>query len=303
MSTYTLCTLKYYFQYILGISGTETNVAAFLGACVHDTIEKYYLSENKMSHKEMVDSFTEEFESGFLFEDIVTYFPLHKKYSYDMGIRAIDQFLQNKRISNAKPLIYLDEKKGEIPAIELYFKIPLVDLKTGKPYIRGVNLTGLMDLGENRKGKVIVTDHKTSSKEYTEFFIDNSLQLTMYAYATRYMIKNKKFKDITTKKEHIVTYNMFLKPKKDSKLIIIERKVSDSDILNMVRTVMAIDKAITAEAFYPANNDACEAFGGCDFKEICGMYQKRKDVFEDGIFNQELLKEIYGDKIKIKTRK
>jgi len=292
LNTYISCSLKYYFQYVLRIYFTEVPIAAFLGQCVHDTIEYYHLNDNKPTLSNLINYFTNKFEEGFLLDDIKTHFPMHKQYSYDMGLRAINQFITSEKMSQAKPFIYMDDKKGEIPAVELYFKVPVNE---------DVYLAGLIDLAENRNKKLIVIDHKTSSKDYTDLFIDTSLQLTIYAYAARYLLKQGKFKGTKAKKEYKVVYNIFIKPKSKSELKIIERKISDEDIDNMISTVEQVDTSAQNNIFIPANNDQCEAFGGCAYKEICVMYQKRKGIFKSNILDVDMLKNMYKEGVEVKS--
>lgn len=300
ISTYSTCSLKYYFQYILKINFTDVGVAPILGQCLHKAIEFYYrnLGTTKI---DFINHFKFLYEDAFLTNNIIEYFPKHKETAYQMGLRAIEQFFENDEMTNAKPAKYLLDE-NEIEAIELYFNLPLIDLKSGQNIGENLHISGLIDLVEQKDGKLKVKDHKTSSKDYEKFFITTSLQLAIYSYAVRFLLKEKKFKDVLVNKEESVGFNIFLKPKNKSELKIIEKKISTSDLENLYLTVKNLDKAVKNEIFIPANNDSCFIYNTpCQYMGICEAYQKNQQPFKNRILDVDGLKKLYGERVVVRN--
>jgi len=217
-----------------------------------------------------------------------------------MGLRIIDQFFRSPEIFNAKPIIAYDDDGNEKPGVELYFRLPLINVKTGEILAEDVFITGMIDVIESNRGKPKIKDHKTASREYSDWFIDTSLQLTMYSYAFRYLAAEGKLKT-KAKKEQCVGFNIFMKPKDKNEPIYVERQITDSDLENLYKTVKRVHKGVQNEVFIPALNDACEAYGGCEYRDVCRDYQQNKGVFEDGFFHPEKLKEYYGSSVEVRS--
>lgn len=303
MSTYLQCSLKYYFQYVLRIGIKESSVPMFLGNLVHEMFEQHYKSGCSMQRDEMKELFLNKFDAGIILEDVQQKFPKQIAYSRDIGLRIVDQFFDEPEVSNINLLKYKDEE-GEKPAVEMYFRLPVKNLRTGEQLLDDSHkLTGVIDAVENRKGHLKVRDHKTASKEYTDWFIENSLQLTMYAYAIRYKALEGELKT-KAKKEHTVGYNIFMKPKDKNYLLIAERKVTDEDLDSFYRTVVRIAEGIRNRVFVPNFGDACEAYGGCEFREICRMYNKNLEPFKDGeLVEAQKLLEMFPGKLEIREER
>jgi len=298
LSTYTQCSLKYYFNYVLNINFEEQTPALFLGSLCHEMFEHHYRNDCKTTREEIKNLFLNRFDAGIILEDVQGSFPKQIEYNRDMGLRVIDQFFDNPDVSKVKPLVFKNKDGKEEPAIEMYFRIPMIDLKTGEDF--GIELSGIIDVVDGKGRKIRIKDHKTSSKEYSDFFIETSLQLTMYAYAIRYLAMEGKLKS-KAKKEHNVGYNMFMKPKNQNAAIYIERKIEEEDLQNMYRTINNVHKGIQNEIFIPANNDACEAFQGCPYMGICGKYQRNEIPFRDSkLVDRDFLLSLYPGKVTIR---
>jgi hypothetical protein len=79
--------------------------------------------------------------------------------------------------------------------------VPFVNIKTGKAINLKHHITGYIDL--MAKGKkdtkmfceddLMVLDYKTASREWDQFTVDTNIQLLMYAYAIRYILRNENF--------------------------------------------------------------------------------------------------------------
>ena len=71
----------------------------------------------------------------------------------------------------------------EVVGIEQKFRIPLVDSNTGE-YI--IDLVGIFDLIEkDPDGTVVVVDHKTAAKRFSDADLEGNLQLSAYGLASR----------------------------------------------------------------------------------------------------------------------
>lgn len=302
LSTFNQCSLKFYFQYVLKIEFIEQNIAAFLGSVCHEVFETYYKENGSLTRSDLKQKFYDLFDLGMITENIIVKKDSDIGFNRFQGSTIVEEFYNNVDISKATPAEYIDSDGVIQPFVEVKTKIPVINLKTKLPIGEDLTITAILDIVENHHGKLKVKDHKTASREYEDFFVDTSLQLTMYAYVLRYLIVLGKVAPIpSSKKEIAVGFNMFLKNRGKASSKVIEKKITEDDLTTFYNTITNIDKCVKQEIFIPAFNDACNAFGGCQYRDICLLYNKNKEPFKDGkLIDKNMLLKKFPGKVAIR---
>jgi len=281
---YSMCSLKWALKYILKEKEPWSDNLAF-GQVHHTICEKIlldaYNDKNfyKTVNQEYIDkvlipewhkAFAKEFENHNLdskeYEDI-------KKMSFGSITVALKWLVEQEF-----ELLSIKGNDGNmIPAQEFGVGVPIEDPSTRK-YLDSHYLQVWPDaVVRDKNGDIIILDHKTAGRRYTEDKIKTAMQLPLYAYALKDILKDSGY-DYKFK----VAYAVLLKQKN----IVVEyyEKDIDGEDINaaLYKICMAVDgiekKAISATPLEMAHS-------------FCGF--KRKCMKEDGeCVNYRLIMEI-----------
>jgi len=261
ISLYSSCSRCYFFRYIKQIYKVTTSPHLIYGSAIHKALEKLSLSLTTipMTREELIHIFTETWNKEISIIET-------KKGQYDnlrvMGIKSLQLYF-NKFI-NYEPIIYKDNDQNKL-AVECKFSVPII-------YPNGVEdkdyqLHGVMDLIAKKQDKIFIYDHKTSKDPYDSFQVNTSIQLVLYSYAFRWMIKEGLFPDVKESEEAVV-FNVILKDYKRAipKIIPYARQVTEEDINNVLNIIEITLRGINNRIFLPNFTKDCK---WCDYQKEC----------------------------------
>jgi len=227
---YTDCGLKYKFHYKDKLDRFAASIHLVYGSAIHKALEELNktLLGDKLHVLDVFDFFDKEWHSEIEKHNIRTSFYTDKLYN--MGLNTLDKF-------------YNENLDYEPIGSEIKFEVPIVypDGEEEKEH----TLHGLIDVIFKRKGKLYIVDYKTSKEKYPLFNLNTSIQLCLYSYAFRQLLKEKKFPNIShlqskiLKEEHYGRFYYILK--------------------NFI-------KGVDNELFLPNYSSNCK---WCEFKQDC----------------------------------
>jgi hypothetical protein len=252
--------------------------ALIFGSAVHKAIEEYHKSivDSRLTKREMMDCFEEAWEQSILNSEVKIDFKkeAQKGNLFDIGLDIICKYRDDNK-NCPPPLMFLNEEGAIVPAVEIGFnvEIDMPDYKMTRP------ISGKIDLitQYEKNGDIYVIDHKTSSEDYTTFKIETAVQLTLYAYAFRKMLKEGKFPYVEARKEDFAGYNVFKKmegtkknPESYGEISYIRKEIRQADIDHMKTVYAMMSKGVEAQVFMPNYGRACS---WCDYKNTCETFK------------------------------
>jgi putative RecB family exonuclease len=151
--------------------------------------------------------------------------------------------------------VYLRDYIGfGVRAVELPFRVPLVDLETGE--MLELPLDGYIDLVEAEDR---IVELKTAAKVYDATTITQHLQLSAYAYAYGWLYKRKPRLrlDILTKGKNPALHSFEVARDKES-------------LVRFFHIARGVIRAIQQEHFYPNEGWQCPT---CEYFEVCRKWR------------------------------
>jgi len=253
---YTDCSLKCKFRYFDKIIKPAISIHLAYGSAIHKGFEALNLSLiNKETpdltdvYQAFHDSYEKEINQMGLENDF------HRFTLYGMGLKSLEKYFYE--LLDYEPL-----------EAELNFEVPIIytDGSICETHI----FHGIIDTIIKKKNELIIVDYKTSKEPYKKFKLDTSIQLGLYSYAFRQLIKDGKFKTKKSK-EDAIAYYVVLKDYEHSNGDIKMQKKTITD--NHIKRVLNITKnVILAEQigiFVPNYESICNF---CEFKKECLEY-------------------------------
>jgi hypothetical protein len=291
------CRLKYFFKYVKGWKIKEKSTNLALGTSFHAAVEMQNrrVALNKAVTK--ADSF-EEYETQWnnevLFlsegEDYKDQKELDK--ARQIGLDLIEKHWNSHTRKAIEPAIYCPPYSSVfVPAVEMHLDVPIINMRTGKPHNTDHHITGFIDLVSSAKrvtklfhtNDLMVIDYKTAGREWDQFTVDTTLQLLIYAYGIRYVLRNENwFPHLKKDKEDLVGIICLVKrkPKGATKFGLLKNyfiRIDDREIEYLERLLMKCigelnDSGDNAENFLPnPTPDNCRF---CRYKEPCLLMRR-----------------------------
>lgn len=262
ISSYSGCSLKYYFNYVLKLPViTEKSALIFGGAghkaiaFIHEHIKEHASPPNVL---DAANQFETSFTNELLFNE-VNMTTAEMNSMFDMGNNLIKLYYETYKKT--------DLFKKPPCAVEVGFDMPLIDYTTGE-VSDDVVIKGYIDLIQPYEGKLYIIDHKFSSRTYNEHKIATNLQLTMYAYALKYMLENNQIEN----KDNLPLAVAFsgLYKLKTPKVLFHPSERTDSDIARMLCIVKNTLRGMKAGVYVPNfDHPYCAS---CDFLDACNLW-------------------------------
>ena len=172
ITQYLMCPMKYKLQYEDKAEWDFTPSNLVLGSAVHKAIERFYQAwandHVRMPVDEVVQLFSDCWTAG------------AEGKTFEAGCDPTEVLNIGKSLVE---VFAREVNPTEVVGIEQRFRIPLVDPDTGE-YI--IDLVGIFDLIEkDPDGTVVVVDHKTAAKRFSDADLEGNLQLSAYGLASR----------------------------------------------------------------------------------------------------------------------
>jgi len=285
------CLLKHWFKYNLHLQ-RDDSVHLTLGRCIHNAIAFYHekIITNKLTEPQIASVFQifdESWEKSIAEGNEVGKDSKEQEYFYHLGLLLIDRYLRGRsKIQDSKVLMYKDANMlNAKPAIELEFRVPIVDLKTGKSII-DKDLYGFIDLIEyDKKYGISIWDHKTASRDYSRFKILTDIQLPLYAYVFRYLCSVGAFPELPANtREDGVGFNIMMKPNRNVRIVGIDHSkiltakfkkthiiISDAELTGLFNIIKSVHHHIKEGEPYPSWGSDCS--WKCPWNAECIQYR------------------------------
>jgi putative RecB family exonuclease len=249
--TYLNCSLKYNFSYVQGRMPEHRPAAMLFGSAIHAAIARYYKSIQKTGKPEPL-SLLQDLFSDYLTWDIGgNEIPVAYKDGSDKeSLLADGQRLVKTFYENVEPM--------EVVAVEEPLSAPLYD-EDGKP--SDMKLIGVVDLiARDQEGNLLLIDHKTAARAYTEKKVTQDLQMTCYSYLA---CANKL---MPSKSETLHRFDVLVKLKKEPRLDLYHTTRTAADRRRLAKTISRVLKGIQSGVFVPIPGWMC---GDCQHAGAC----------------------------------
>lgn len=252
LTLYADCSLKHRFRYIDKIKKPSESIHLAYGSAIHKALENLNLSllTSKNHLEDVYQDFHDEWNRELLEQNVKGNW--YEKTLYEMGLNTLGNY-------------YNENIDYDVIDAEIKFDVPII-YPDGTKEKR--NLYGLIDVVILRKGQLMIVDYKTSKEPYSKFIIDTSLQLSIYSYAFRYLIKNKLIDlgKIKKNKEDYISYYVLLKDYENlnGKIKMQRKKITDKQYNKMFYTIKTTLKGIKNEIFIPNYNSMCK---WCEYRK------------------------------------
>jgi putative RecB family exonuclease len=254
INLYSDCSLKYKFRYIDKIPKPSSSIHLVFGSAIHKALEELNksLASKKIGLEDVYQYFHNDWEKEKEKQEIRENFISEKLYT--MGLNSLEKY-------------YNEHLDYEIIGSETKFNVPIIYPDGEKEKF---TLFGIIDSIITKKNKLIIVDYKTSKEPYEKFKIDTSIQLAMYSYAFRHLLKENII-ELKKKKEDYISYCVILKDYEtlNGEIKIQRKKIDDFQINKMLNMIKQTKRGIDSELFLPNYQSMCK---WCEFKKECLNY-------------------------------
>lgn len=287
IESYSTCSLKWALQKVFKIKEPWSDNLAF-GNVYHACVEKYFKlkEEGPMSMEDMYKKIEEHWHESF------------KEHFKDSNL-APGEYLEAQSMSKASitpmleyfnnagfEIIRVKDNEGKlIPAIELGIAVPVENPLTKKNRDDYYFLMFIDAIVRDKTGRIIILDHKTASRRYTDTKLKTSNQLPLYVYGTKEL-----FKQNGLQYDYWVGYDVLLKQKKIA-VEYLEKQVNGADITRMLLGVnMALD-GMCKGCYCPSTNEMVHSY--CNYFDIC--FGNNEEINLEKIYGEMRKKDVLLD--------
>ena len=251
LKTWLMCPRKYELKYIRGATPAFVPVNMAFGSAFHEALAGYY-NEIKVSgvplRRDLVlDTFRAAWATA-TEGDI----PLQRNEDDDDDDDPVVMIDKGVSMLHA---FYEQAGTPEVESVEHGFTITLHDLDTGKALEEQV--VGTMDLLVREGGRVVVVEHKTAARKFTEDQLRFDIQPTAYQIAAQESGMGDvglRFQIVTKTKVPAVQ--------------VVDIHRDDQAEADFVRTATGVLKAIDSGVSYPVRGWQCR---GCPYESVCSQ--------------------------------
>jgi putative RecB family exonuclease len=244
INLYIQCSLKYKFQYIDRFPKPFKSSGLVFGGVMHSTLDFFHKQKIKGNGITMdkvlkifeVDWFSQKIGNGIRYKD---------------GETEAELLIQGKQMLTK----YFHSYDGRPVASEIPFSLPLIEPVTGE--ILGPTLNGIIDLIELDD---IILEFKTTAKTMDEQSVDDSVQLTCYAYAYRMLFQ---------KEPKALKLLNFVKTK-NPKIVPLETRRETRNFQRLFYLAQEVLRGIESGVFIPESNFMCK---DCEYGDLCRKWE------------------------------
>jgi hypothetical protein len=269
LDSFTRCPRYYQYSNLIGYRSKVGAMSPTFGSAVHYAMEIYEIERYKGTSKEdtirlavreMVKDFGHDLQAS-----------TDTSLTLETAIRAVVWKIEeywNERIG------LMTDPEGK-PAVEVRFEVPFEDT--------GYRLSGRIDkmVHVDATNEIYIGDYKTTKSGLSPFFFDRySLgnQLFAYTYALRRVMGMKIDGFMIDAIHTMVNSTRF-----DKAVFKVSEAQIDEWVVN-TRNAIQLAEKYHADKFYAQNYNGCNAYGGCQFGEICRLPPERRQTWLDSEF-------------------
>jgi len=255
ISTYQLCSLKYYLHYVEAKKPESVGIALPFGGSLHSVLAVYYRSVQH-GKIETLDNLIECFDTAFTLDmesiDAPILFSKNmpdKDAALKMGKSMLEVFYSNVNLNGF-----------EIVDVELPLSSPLYTVTEGKT---DYSIIGVIDLLlRSPGGEILIVDNKTASKSLSQQMAGQDHQMTAYSYL---LINNKKIHPASTVQ---CRFDVLLKLR-EPKFQNIQTSRTRADRRRFARLSNMVLSGIDSNIFIPNPSWICPT---CQYAKACAEW-------------------------------
>lgn len=244
IKTWLRCPRQYELKYVRGADPEVVPHALAFGSAFHAALAAHY-REKQAGRSHTVDELVSVFGAAWA-EHGDRGVPLEvvegAPDAVDLGRRMLGAFVDDDATRGA-----------EVIDVERPVSAVLHNPDTGE--VLEERLTGFVDLVVRERGRLVIVEHKTSARRYTEDQLRNDVQPTAYALAFRQAglgDVDLRFQIVTKAKAPAVQVEDVLRDARDEQ--------------DFLRVAVGVLRAIDAGVSYPVRGWQCR---GCQFRRRC----------------------------------
>ena len=251
VNTYLNCPLKYCFSYVEGRLPEQRPAPLAFGSAVHAAIGRYYKALKQTGKPEPLSVLEDVFRDYWAFE------------SEDSGIRMAykDGSTRESMLQDGTRLVktfYEGAKPMKVVAVEEPLSAPLYDEQGNQTDLK---LIGIVDsIQSDEQGNLIIIDHKTANRAYTEDKVEQDMQMTAYSYL---VCANKL---VPPKSDTLHRFDVLVKNKKEPRLEFYPTKRTAAQRKRLAKVINRVLKGIEAGVFFPSPSWMCS---DCQYAKAC----------------------------------
>lgn len=281
------CWRKYYYQIICGWQSRGENIHLSFGIHYHKALETYDKvkfetgshDEGQLAAIKYCMTLGERQEDGtFKHWDTDT---SHKDYGlknrYTLT-RAVCWYLEKFKDDPCKTLVLENGR----PAVELSFRMGIGSTAAdGSEYL----LCGHIDRAVTFGDHDFVLDRKTSKTTLSDYYFQQfnpSNQMTLYTTAGQVILKRAVKGAIMDACQLAVGFARF------ARHITYRTEAQLNEWLKNSLTYFRQAEKNAQDNYWPMNDTACDKFGGCPFREICGADPSVRELYLKSKFEQRI---------------
>ena len=242
LKSFLLCPARHRFQYVLRAEPSHRPSALAFGSAIHEALAAFYRelahAGTRLDAKELAMHFDAVWDGELAREPEILF---GDKESAE-GLRE-----------TGHAMLAAFGTDGYVPAeivgIEVPFSIPI----PGREEV----LVGAFDLvGRDEDGRLVIVEHKTAARRWSDDQLQYDIQATAYTWAARELGLG----DVD------VVFQVLLKTKKPAvETYRVQRH--EADILEFVRVIDGVMRAVEAGAWWPSRGWLCSS---CSVARYCG---------------------------------
>lgn len=284
------CGRLYQYQMIDGWQMKENAIHLRFGIEYHQALHDYETAKSKGdSHVPAL-----HFTVRSLLERIHDWNPVPNTKSEELKtkwnlLRSVIWYLEKYKDDPATTIIL----KDGTPAMELSFKFELdwgpIDTKgdwverngkklpTSQPYLLCGHLDRVVDFG----GETFVMDRKTSTSTLSGYYFDQYApdnQMTIYSFAAKVIL------DAPVKGVIIDAVQIAKDWSRPVRGFTFRTNDQIEEWLVDLRMWLSLAEQYATAGYWPANDTACNKFGGCRFREVCSKSPQVREKFLEADF-------------------
>lgn len=263
------CPRKYYYRMILGIAPKQSSVHLLFGGIFAKAVETFYklraqgksIDEATVDvvHLALLDSWDQTTGQPKIFDDTVK--------TRSTLIRSIIWYLEE----------YADESAAAMTTVTLSDGTPAVELSFTLEFGDDLLYCGHLDRVVDYMGGRYWLDNKTTNAALTPYFFNRfamASQFFGYTWAGQTILRSPIKGGIIDAIGVQVGATQFLRQPITYTADRIEEWYDNThSVISLIRSYTALQK-------FPMNLTACENYGGCPYKELCGRSPRVRDYYQ-----------------------
>ena len=248
ISCWIRCSAQFNHRYVLHTPPSHRPAALAFGSAIHSALATFYEHLKDHGEKPPVDLLHETFAGRMDVEVADTSIPLLLDDDQDAG-QLKDMGVAMLTVFHEQGLV----PDGRVVGVEVPFSVDLADPETG--VVGDVPMVGAIDAIVVHGKRTLLLEHKTAGKRFAADRLQNDIQPTAYAFASRSLGILRPG----------LAFQVLLKSRKPCvEVLPVER--TEGQVMEMLETVAAVLKGVEAGVFFRQRSWAC---GGCQFRYRC----------------------------------